>query len=89
MSNLFDNLSSKIQQLSNRVAKDSKKFIKHYENFESKYIELLWEIPFTDFAKYVDLNFWLIAQGPACFEIDTWEDYEQALSSFLENKNSY
>ena len=70
-------------------AEDSKKFIKHYENFESKYIELLWEIPFTDFAKYVDLNFWLIAQGPACFEIDTWEDYEQALSSFLENKNSY
>ena len=28
MSNLFDNLSGKIQQLSNRVAKDSKKYIK-------------------------------------------------------------
>ena len=68
---------------------DCKKFIKHYENFESKYVELLWEIPFTDFAESVDLGVWLITQGPACFEIDTKEDYKRALSSFLENRNSY
>ena len=68
---------------------DCKKFIKHYENFESKYVELLWEIPFTDFAESVDLGAWVITQGPACFEIDTKEDYKRALSSFLENRNSY
>ena len=66
-----------------------KKFIEHYENFESKYVELLWEIPFTEFAKSVDLSVWLVAQGPDCFEIDTEADYEQALSSFEKDKNSY
>jgi choline kinase len=66
-----------------------KKFIEHYENFESKYVELLWEIPFSEFAKSVDLGVWLVAQGPDCFEIDTEADYEQALSSFQKYKNSY
>jgi len=66
-----------------------KKFIEHYENFESKYVELLWEIPFSDFAKTVDLDAWLIPQGPDCFEIDTEADYEQALSSFQKYRNSY
>ena len=68
---------------------DSKKFIVHYEKFESEYIKALWEVPFTNFAKYVDLNPWFITQGPSCFEIDTQEDYEQALYSFLENKDKY
>ena len=70
-------------------AEDIKKLIKHYENFEFKYVEVLWEIPFTNFAKYVNLTPWLITQGPTCFEIDTQDDYEQALSSFLENRNKY
>jgi len=70
-------------------AEDNKKFIEHYEKFASDYIEALWEIPFTNFSKYVDLSPWFITQGPSCFEIDTQEDYEQALSSFLENRNSY
>jgi len=70
-------------------AEDCKKFIAHYEKFESKYIELLWEIPFSDFAKTVDLDVWLIPQGPDCFEIDTEADYEQALSSFQKYRNSY
>ncbi len=70
-------------------AEDCKKFIAHYEKFESEYVELLWEIPFSDFAKSVDLDVCLITQGPDCFEIDTQVDYEQALSSFQENKNSY
>lgn len=68
---------------------DMKKFIELYESYESKYIEVLWEIPFTEFAKHVDLNPWLIDQSPSCFEIDTQSDYERALSSFLENKNNY
>ena len=62
------------------------KFIEHYEKFESKYIEVLWEIPFTDFATHVSLDPWFITKGPACFEIDTQEDYEQALSSFIKSK---
>ena len=70
-------------------AEDCKKFIAHYEKFESKYVEFLWEIPFSDFAKTVDLSVWLVAQGPDCFEIDTEADYEQALSSFQKDKNSY
>ena len=68
---------------------DRKKFIEHYEDFESKYVKVLWEIPFTNFAKYVDLNPWRIVQGPSCFEIDTQDDYEQALSSFMENRDKY
>ena len=70
-------------------ADDHKKFVKHYESLEPEYIEVLWEIPFSDFAKHVDLNSWLIDQGPECFEIDTQEDYEQALSSFLKHRNRY
>ncbi len=66
-----------------------KKFIEHYENFESKYVELLWEIPLSDFAKSVDLSVWLVSQRPDCFEIDTEADYEQALSSFQKYRNSY
>jgi len=66
-----------------------KKFIEHYENFKSEYIVALWEIPFTNFAKYVNLIPWLITQGPTCFEIDTQDDYEQALSNFLENRDKY
>jgi choline kinase len=70
-------------------SKDSKKFIDHYEKFESKYVELLWEIPFTDFAKYVDLSVWSINQGPGCFEIDTQDDYEQALATFKKYRDSF
>ena len=70
-------------------AEDSKKFIEHYDSFESEYIKVLWEIPLTKFAKSVDLSTWFITEGPACFEIDTKEDYEQALSSFVANKKNY
>ena len=70
-------------------AEDCKKFIAHYEKFESEYVELLWEIPFSDFAKSVDLDVWLITQGPDCFEIDTQVDYEQALSCFQKYRKNY
>ena len=70
-------------------AENSKNFIEHYEKYESDCIEVLWEIPFTEFAKYVDLDPWLITQGPACFEIDTQEDYEDALSSFFDSRDKY
>ncbi|SVB45674.1 uncharacterized protein METZ01_LOCUS198528, partial [marine metagenome] len=68
---------------------DCKKFIEHYECFESKYVELLWEIPFTSFARFVDLGTWLINQGPGCFEIDTQNDYEQALLVFQKSRDSF
>jgi len=70
-------------------AQDCKKFIEHYECFESKYVELLWEIPFTSFARFVDLGTWLINQGPGCFEIDTQNDYEQALLVFQKSRDSF
>jgi len=70
-------------------AEDRKNFIDHYENYESKYIKVLWEIPFTDFAQSVDLNPWLINQDLACFEIDTQDDYKKALSNFLGNRDKY
>jgi choline kinase len=68
---------------------DSKKFIDHYKKFESRYVEILWEIPFSDFAKFVDLNVWSINQGPGCFEIDTQDDYEQALSIFKKYRDRF
>ena len=70
-------------------AEDSKKFIEHYDSFESEYLKVLWEIPLTKFAKSVDLSTWFITDGPACYEIDTQEDYELALSSFVANKKNY
>ena len=70
-------------------AKDKEKFIEQYENFKSDYIKTLWEIPLTNFAKYVNLTPWLITQGPTCFEIDTQDDYAQALSTFLKNRDKY
>jgi choline kinase len=70
-------------------AEDCKKFIAHYEKVESKYVELLWEIPLTDFAKSVDLSVWSITQGPGCFEIDTQDDYVQALLIFRKYRDSF
>ena len=70
-------------------SENCKKFIEHYEKFESKYVGLLWEIPFTDFAKSVDLSVWMITQGPGCFEIDTQDDYEQALSTFQKHRDLF
>ncbi len=70
-------------------AETSKQFIEHYEKFESECVEVLWEIPFTEFAKYVDLDTWTITQGPPCFEIDTQQDYQEALTSFNANIDTY
>ena len=67
---------------------DVKKFIALYENNESKYLTALWEIPFTAFAKDVDLLPWSIRES-GCFEIDTQEDYEEALTYFFENREKY
>ena len=67
---------------------DVKEFIALYENNESKYLTALWEIPFTDFAKDVNLLPWSI-RGGGCFEIDTPEDYEEALASFFKNREKY
>ena len=53
------------------------------------YVGILWEIPFSDFAKFVDLNVWSINQGPGCFEIDTQDDYEQALSIFKKYRDRF
>ena len=61
-----------------------KKFLHLYAENEKEFEKTLWEIPFTEFARDVDLSPWHI-KGPGCFEIDTQEDYDDALTHF----NSY
>ncbi|MCH8157797.1 MAG: NTP transferase domain-containing protein [Nitrospinae bacterium] len=65
-----------------------KKFIALYESNEADFAPVLWEIPFTTFAEDVELLPWSIEE-PGCFEIDTQEDYEEALASFLKNPEKY
>jgi 2-aminoethylphosphonate-pyruvate transaminase len=60
---------------------DVDKFIAHYQKHEKEYVPVLWEIPFTEFAREADISTWNIA-GSDCFEIDTPEDYKEALASF-------
>ncbi len=67
---------------------DARKFIDLYEKHEAEYEKVLWEIPFTEFAKEVDLEAWTTADRN-CFEIDTQEEYEHALNLFERNRDTY
>ncbi len=67
---------------------DVKKFLKLYAENEAAFEKTLWEIPFTEFAKQVDLHPWNI-KGTGCFEIDTQEDYDEALASFKARPGIY
>ncbi|QPJ66718.1 MAG: NTP transferase domain-containing protein [Candidatus Nitrohelix vancouverensis] len=54
------------------------RFTEMYYANEAAYEKTLWEIPFSDFAQSNEIHFWAIDQ-PGCFEIDTAEDYQEAL----------
>lgn len=69
-------------------AQDGKKFQDLYAKHEAEYEQLLWEIPFTEFAKAVDLQAWTTANRN-CVEIDTQEEYEQALDHFKRHQDAY
>ncbi|GJL78697.1 MAG: hypothetical protein NPINA01_16860 [Nitrospinaceae bacterium] len=64
------------------------KFVDLYERHEAEYEKLLWEIPFTDFARGVDLTPWITSEA-GCFEIDTQEEYEHALDHFEKHRDVY
>ena len=51
-------------------------------------VNTLWEIPFTDVAPGSQIRPYYIEQ-PGCIEIDTQEDYEQALAQFQKNPETY
>ena len=67
---------------------NAKKFISLYEKNESVYEKALWEIPFSDFAQGVNLSPWKTAEK-GCFEIDTQDEYEQALDYFQSHRNVF
>lgn len=69
-------------------ASNVKKFVHLYEKHEAEYEPVLWEIPFTEFAREVDLDAWSTAET-ACFEIDTQEEYEHALDYFQRHRDIY
>lgn len=60
---------------------DVSRFIALYENNESAYRPVLWEFPFTEFARNTSLHPWNVEEE-GCFEIDTQEDYSMALRRF-------
>lgn len=51
-------------------------------------VNTLWEIPFTDVAPGSQIRPYYIEQA-GCIEIDTQEDYEQALARFQKNPGIY
>jgi len=69
-------------------AQNVKKFLGLYAQQEANYQNSLWEIPFTDFADEVDFRPWTTSK-PGCVEIDTQDDYEQALAYFERNRDMY
>jgi len=64
------------------------RFVDLYEQNETEYEKVLWEIPFTEFARSVDLDAWSTAE-PGCFEIDTQEEYEHAFDYFERHREVY
>lgn len=67
---------------------DVPRFVSLYENNESSYRPVLWEIPFTEFARNTSLHPWNVEQE-GCFEIDTQEDYQDALNRFNSHADQY
>jgi choline kinase len=64
------------------------RFVDLYEKNEGEYEKVLWEIPFTDFARDVDLHAWSTTE-PGCFEIDTEEDFNRAFDYFERHREAY
>ena len=67
---------------------DVSRFVGLYENDEPIYRPVLWEIPFTEFARNTSLHPWNVVEE-GCFEIDTQEDYATALSRFQSHPDQY
>ena len=67
---------------------DVLRFVALYENDEPTYRPVLWEIPFTEFARNTSLHPWNVAEE-GCFEIDTQEDYATALNRFQFHPDEY
>lgn len=70
------------------AAADVKKFLDLYHQKEVEYETTLWEIPFSEFARQVDLHPHFLSET-GLFEIDTQEDYEQALAYFVKHPELY
>ncbi len=67
---------------------DIPRFVALYENNEPAYRPVLWEIPFTEFARNTSLHPWNVKEE-GCFEIDTQEDYSTALKRFQSYPDQY
>lgn len=67
---------------------DTAKVISIYDEDEAGYIKTLWEDIFSKLASQADLFPYRISQE-GCFEIDTQEDYEEALRYFNSHLDQY
>jgi choline kinase len=67
---------------------DVPRFVALYENDEPTYRPVLWEIPFTEFARNTSLRPWSVVEE-GCFEIDTQEDYATAFKRFQSHPDEY
>lgn len=63
------------------------KLLAHYDA-SPVLINTLWEIPFTDVAPGSGIRPYYIEEA-GCMEIDTQEDYQQALAQFQNNPEAY
>lgn len=70
------------------LQEDVPRFVALYENDESTYRSVLWEIPFTEFARNTSLHPWNVVEK-GCFEIDTEEDYAIAFNRFQSHPGEY
>ncbi len=62
--------------------------IEMYDQNESEYIHTLWEIPFSNLAKQTKLTAFDIGSND-CVEIDTEDDYKQALQLYESQREIY
>ncbi len=62
--------------------------IKAYDEREEHYSPTLWEILFSEIANETPLSVYPL-DDTGCFEIDTQEDYEEALACFNANRERY
>jgi hypothetical protein len=56
----------------------SRNIVALYDQEEARFIQTLWEIIFNEITPHHEIRPYLILNG-GCIEIDTQEDYEEAL----------
>ncbi len=59
-----------------------------YDREEARFIQALWEIIFNEITPYHEIRPYLIPSG-GCIEIDTQEDYEEALRLYQSHSEKY